>query len=88
MFETKVAEDVQAVSSGPDPDRILLVALTETSLVQMPLQPEYVLGDLKYNLNEDKVNITNLPKGNYKHLLNTVAKGHLKFYTTEGSDLI
>ena len=52
MFETKVAEDVKAISSGPDPDRILLVALTETSLIQMPLQPEYVLSDLKYALNE------------------------------------
>ena len=52
MFETKVADEVKAISSGPDPDRILLVALTETSLIQMPLKPEYVLSDLKYALND------------------------------------
>ena len=69
MMETKVSEPILAISSGPDPDRTMLVVITETSLIQMPLKPEYVLGDLKYNLDEAKMNSTELPRGNYKNLL-------------------
>ena len=88
MFEKRLGEEVRAISSGPDPERILLIALTETSLVQMPLTPEYVLSDLTYSLNEEKLNKTVLPAGNYKHLINSVIKGHLRFFTTDGKDLV
>lgn len=54
----------------------------------MPLQPEYVLSDLKYALNDKKINITNLPKGNYKHLLNSMVKSQLRFYTSEGNNVV
>ena len=50
--------------------------------------PLHLVGPLGFELDDAKLNKTVLPAGNYKHLINSVIKGHLRFFTTDGKDLV